>query len=526
MWVDSSQDEEQKQNGQVGGTLNVGAGGGTASGQPTGINGNPSTITPVQSNQPQQQFATVQDYLGANKQQGEDLGQKFTSGLTDTASKEKSTIDTAVAGAGNDITAGTTTYNPDLVTKAQADPTSVANSPDDLNSFLKQWNAAYTGPSSFETSTEYAPATAASNEASQNAAEVSSTGGQQQLLHDNFGVYGQGNQGLDQAILQNSSYYPTVQAAAPAFKSIGDYLSSQSTALDAQAQKAQADTDAARTQTQGAFANSLTGFQNDLNTRVAAAQKNAQDTVEGYSKDISSGNIPAVQHDLQVSGADPDTIKSITDYLTELNGSYQIKPNIPTSLLANPSVDINSANVATPQDYAKAAALSQLTGVDYSGVLNPNNAAQAGTGDLAHGAIKAGNVADYLKQGLTTQDQSLVATTPTLNWDAINRGQYSSEDAVNQVQNIVDAGKRQGVKPANNTALNSLNSNAMQGLQAIILGKNDINTRPVAKVYADTAVAAMMGLGQSKEQAQQYINTWIQQLGAQVGTENVPPIYK
>lgn len=451
MWLDNSDDENQTNvNGQAApaNSLSVGAGEGgasagqTANGKTSGTTSNPSTLNPVQSNQPQQNFATVQDYLGANKQQGEDLGQQFTAGLTDAANTDKSSIDTAVAGATNDINTGTTNYDAGLVNNAVANPTSVANDPNQLNSFLKQWNASYSGPASFEASTEYTPATTAANDASQKAAELGSAGGQQQILHDQFGVYGQGNQGLDQAILQNSSAYPNVQAAAPAFQSINDYLTNQSTALDAQAQQAAANTAATQTNTQNAFANSLTGLQTDLNNRTTAAQQAAQTQLTQDQADLASADPAKIQADLQASGVDAATTKNITDYLTSLNKDYQITPNIPASYIANPNVDINTGDVATAQDYANAAALQKLTGVDYSGVLNPANVAQAGTGTLPQQAFKSADLASYLQQGLKTQDQSILTGTPDLK--TLISDPSNVQQGTQVAQQYIDALKRNG----------------------------------------------------------------------------------
>jgi hypothetical protein len=459
MWVDSSQDEENQNN--QGNNLSVGAGGGTASqpvssggfSQPTGTTGNPSTITPTETNQPQQKFATVQDYLGANTQQGNQLGQAFTSNLTNAANTDKSAIDTAVAGATSDINAGTTNYDPNIVSKAQANPSAVANSPDDLNSFLKQWNAAYTGPSSFETSTEYTPAAAAANDASQKAAEVGTAGGQQQLLADQFNVSGQGKQALDQALLQNSSSAPTINAAAPAFQSVNDYLTSQSAALDAQAQQAAANTTAAKTQTQGAFANSLTGFQNQINAETTAAQNNAKGTATQWQSDLASGDPTKVAADLQSAGVDPSTIQSITGYLTSLNKDYGLNPNLSQDYTFNPAVDLTAANVATPQDYQTAAALSQLTGQDYSGVLNQANAAQAGTAGNPN-QINAAAMTPELKAQLAEQDKEFLAKPVNIGTALPNLTDSSA--ATQYAQKYVDAVQRSGQDPKTSQTLQNL----------------------------------------------------------------------
>lgn len=465
MWVDSNDEEQQNTNqGTTNSNPSVGAGGGVASqpisssNPPSGTASNASTISPVQSNQPQQKFATVQDYLGANQQQGEQLGQQFTTNLSNSATQDKSAIDTAVAGATNDINAGTVNYNPDLVSKAQSNPTSVANSPTDLNSFLQQWNAAYTGPSSFEASTEYTPAASAATDASQKAAEVATAGGQQQLLHDQFGVYGQGNQGLDQAILQNSSAYPTVQAAAPALQSVSDYLTSQSAALDAQEQQAAANTAATKTQTQGAFTNSLTDFQNQINGQVAAAQGNAANTASQWKQDLATGSPAPIAADLQSAGVDQNTINNISSYLKSFNQDYGSVPDSSQAYTFNPNVDINTANVATPAEYQQAAALSQLTGQDYSGVLNQANASEAGTAGSPN-QINATALSSQLQSQLAEKDKEFLAAPVNIGQDL--RNMTDPTLATQYAQKYVDAVQRSGGNPKTNPVLQQLASQAM-----------------------------------------------------------------
>lgn len=331
MWLDEKNPEDPYNRSQSQpNNLSVGTGGGVT--QSSGTTSNPSTTNPIQPTAPAQSFGTVQDYLGANKQQGEQLGQQFTGSLAKSATNEKQAIDTAAGQTSQDITAGSTPFNADLINKASTDPTKITGNPDDLNSFLKQWNASYTGPSSFENSANYAPATTAVTEAATKQAEAGTTGGQQQLLQDEFGVYGQGNKGLDQNLIQNSSANPAIQAQAKQFGTLPDYLKNAAAPVNAQATKAAADTAATQAQTQGAFANTLTDFQKQLNDKVAA-----------------------------------DRAAAITDYANITNGAL------------NPASAITSTNVATPQDYANAAAYQQLTGKDFSGILNPANANQAGT---------------------------------------------------------------------------------------------------------------------------------------------------
>lgn len=413
MWLEPDEDVKQNNPGNPN-SLSIGAGGGSAANPTPGITGNPSTINPIQSNAPKQDFATVQDYLGANKPQGEDLGQKFTTSLSQSQTGEKQAIDAAANQTKNDIATGSTSFDSGLVNKAVADPTSVVNNSGDLNSFLKQWNAAYTGPSSFENSTNYAPATAAANDATTKQTELGTVGGQQQLLQDQFGVYGQGNKGLDQAILQNSSYFPQVQDQGKQFGTVQDYLGQQASDVDAAATKAATDTAATQKQTQDAFANSLTNFQGDINSKVAANQAAATTQANKYQADFASGDPTKIVADLKEANPNIDAT-TIQQYLTAYAKDFGKPSDLSQFYSYNPATAITAANTATQADYDKAAALQQLTGKDFSGVLSPTNVAEAGTAPSATSGINSVPIADYLRGQYTDAELAKLGASPSAN---------------------------------------------------------------------------------------------------------------
>lgn len=446
MWVDDKNPEDpyNRLSNKTPGAPSVGAGGGAA--QPGGTTSNPSTQNPVAPQQPTQSFATVQDYIGANKSQGDALGQQFTDKLAGNLTNEKNTIDTSADQANNEITAGKTNYDPNIVSEAVSSPTTVANDPNKLNSFLGQWNAAYTGPQSFESSDAYTPATGAVTEAQTKQAEAKTTGGQQQLLHDNFGVYGQGNQGLDQTLLQNSNAYPTVESQAKEFGTIPDYLSGKAQSVDTAATKAATDTAAAKQQTQGAFANNLTNFQNTINGKVTAAQTAAQTSADKVKSDLAAGNTQAIVADLKNANLPPDQIASIQSYLHNYHLDYGTSPDASSTYTFNPATDITAANVASPEDYANAAAYGKLTGTDYSGVLNPTDAAKAGTAPQASTGLNGQKISDYLKGALSTQDKNLLAKPVNVAQDLGTTAGPAAGTAY--AQKYLDAAKRQQVPDA------------------------------------------------------------------------------
>lgn len=408
MWLDD-EDKPNELNNKAP-DLSVGAGGGSA-GSSGGTTGSSTGGTTAGATGPQapQQFATIQDYFGANKTQGEDLGNQFTGKLDTDLASNKTAIDTAANQTSNDINAGVVNYNADLSNEALTDPTKVTGDPTKLQDFMKQYNALYSGPSSFETSANYTPAATAASNSSDTAAELASEGGRQQILQDKFNDTGAGNKSLDQALIQNSSAYPTVQNQKAQFGSVQDYLTAKAAPVNTAATAAQATTDATKSAAQGAFANNLTNFQGSINAKVAADQAAAQATTDAYNTALKSGDATKINDALKNSNLTDAQRANLTDYLTAINKDYGSTPDLSQFSTSNPATDITAANAASAQDYANADAYKTLTGVDYSGVLDPKNAAQASQLPNTNNSIDAAAIDQNLRQYLIQKEQESFA---------------------------------------------------------------------------------------------------------------------
>lgn len=408
------QDEEKNKNvpQTPGNQVGAGAGGFNISGSSNTPQGNPSTITPVQTNQPQPKFASAQDYLKANQAQGETLANDFTGALNTTLGTEKTSIDTAANKTKGDINAGVTAYDPTLVETAVKDPTKITGDPNMMTNFLKQYNASYTGPTSFENSANYGDAASAATEAGQKAAQIKTTGGRQQLLKDQFGNTTAGGSALDQGILQNSSAFPTVQEQGKQFKGMTDYLNTQSGDVGTAAKTAADTTEATKTQTQGAFENNLTKFSDELGARTKAAQDTAAAKGNAYTDALKSGDATKVAEALKNSNLTEAQRTNLVDYLTEINKSYGSNPDLSNFYNYNPATDITNANVASAEDYAKADAYKKLTGVDYSGVLNPADAAKAGVMQDPNAQFNTTNADQGLRAYLIQKEKEALNAQP------------------------------------------------------------------------------------------------------------------
>lgn len=171
----------------------------------------------------------------------------------------------------------------------------------------------------------------------------------------------------------------------------------------------------------------LPTFQGDLAKRLEAARTAAE--AQGKASVASLGDFskfnPDVINTLGITPKEADRLKAgkgildqygnTVDVVTEQPfynlGSFNLK-NYATQL--SPDTEIRPENFASQADYAKAAALSQLTGQDLTRFLNPENATQAGTynPDLVNFDKEA--AMKYVGDTIKDQDTQLVEASHTI----------------------------------------------------------------------------------------------------------------
>lgn len=489
MWVpkDNNNDPYNRGNVTKAPTIGSGAGGGGAplgSGEGNQTNANPSTTSPT-TQVPQQAPATVQDYLGANKDQGNQLGQQFKSKLETKANEDKSAIDTSADAVKNAANAGAVNFDSNVVNTAKSDPTKVANDPAQLQSFLGQWNAAYKGPDTFESTAQYDTAAKAAADAKTKSEQVGDAGGRKQILQDEFQVYGQGNKGLDHTLLQNSDEFAGIQDLGKNFSMLPDYFASKAGDVNTAAQAAKATTEATKKNAHDLFDGSLTNFQTDLTNRASANQKTAGDAVSQVKAALASGDMSKVGSILEKSNLTNIQKDDIRSYLTTLNSSYGQKPDLNNYYTYNPATDINPTTSATKDDFAKAAALQKLTGVDYSGVLNPADISKANTWNNTSNGLQGASLQTYLKGSLGQQDKELMSkgsltdvaaklglSDITQNMGDVKLGQ---EMAKRVIQAVGRTGEKAQFSPNGERALNPIAQMIQSATRQLTLAANGGN---------------------------------------------------
>jgi len=372
---------------------------------------------------PTQPFQNLSAYLSANAPQITQQANQIAGNLNDVYGQTKTGIDTGVKDFGNQVTAGYTAPNPDVVKNASENPSAFVSDPNNVKAFQSLYNDTYSGPANFESTGAYGDINANVNKAISQANLLNSPEGVQTYFQNNNPNATKGGNILDTVLLQGSpEAYTTVQNAAKPFSSLSDYLNQGVTASDQAAQTAQKTAD----QTAADVRNKFTGangiiptFQSGLDTRLASTLSDAQsraDRIKKYFQDLDStkglsslnwntGNKSGAgltpedilsninNKDFESMGINPAT--DIEGYNTsarsldplvfntrlgELNGSILAPFNSSDYLQQqSPEATITRSNVATPDEYSEAAALQTLTGNDLSSWLNPSNASQAGT---------------------------------------------------------------------------------------------------------------------------------------------------
>lgn len=392
-YVDPNQQQQnQPAQNQPPATSSAPGAGPTGSKTPTG---SPSQQAPAQP------FTNLQAYLTANAPQVQQQANTISGQLTNQYGQVQNDINSGVNSFNQQVAAGYTPENQQVVQQAAANPSQFVQTPENVQAFKSQINDQYTGPANFEGTAGYAPLNAEVTNAAANAALVNTPAGLQTYLRNLETNPTAGETLLDSVLLGQSpeAIQQITKAAAP-FSQLPQYLSSATTAADqaamaapGAAQKAAADAMAALTGTEGTLQSNINSQVSSDQAAVNAYNKAVQDVLNSVQNPYSQ-----IQSFIGQTGAN----------LTNPFSSYQG--------LSPWSQAPGAANVATPEQYAEEAALTQL-GLQ-TPFLSQSTVSQAGTftppgsnpsvdikGAVDNWITQPGGLADYLDQLASQQPQ-------------------------------------------------------------------------------------------------------------------------
>lgn len=462
-------DDENKQNqpqGSQGVVSPSGAGGGAVrlapsaavpGGGAAGAAGSGATgATPTSAGG---QFGSMGQYLKANMSNAEPLAGKLTSGIGQEYTGLQGQNQTALTNIGNQVSAQPDYSKAnDTIAAESANPTSFAGDQGNVASFQNLLKASYNGPTSAESTSDYATQQDAINKSiSQGQAATQTQAGRENLLAQNEAKPTTGVTALNSAILSKSpTALASVQDAYKPFQNLLTGLSSGAAEQNKAIADKQAQATTAKQAASDAINSQITGLNTAVGNQLTTAQKNSAAQNAQIKSELAAGT-PS-DGTLQALGVTRDQWNSLSaaqkaaaTSQVVLSNQGQFGANTGTENIdltgfltsQDPNTAFSAANVATPEQYQQTQAFQALlnglnTGAP-SFTLNPATAAQAGT------APTGTNSFDY--QGALTTAQN-ATTQEKAAAQAYVDSLQSGADEEHAQQNAADAAKKFGITSA------------------------------------------------------------------------------
>lgn len=409
----SEDDDEQNQVGGASQAVNK-PGSGIVSGG-TGAPGaapaeTAKVSTPGNSASP---FVGINEYLNANKQQSGKLGGMvgdFVGQKVDTANQK---LGEAEQNFGKQVQAGTTNVTDNNLVKAiERDSNQVLKDQTTLNQ-VRNVQKGYQGPSDFQSNQAYAGAKGDIDKAQTAVSNLGTNAGQKQLLTEQqlAGRGGRINRGaatLDQALLQAS---PEARAALNPAQQKGAALTGNiNTAIQNAMNKvsgAQKTSQESSQALKNAFDAQYAQQQQELGQRVAQTNAGLAAQNQAIKGRVLGGDVS--DQDLQMLGinrGEYDALRGdLQTYNTE-DGGYGRKTDPLGNYVNFSGSNANIQNVASQEDYAKAAALRELAGYGGEYLSNPTLAGSYNKDLVDFDIAGAKNYLSPLKAAAAAKEQA------------------------------------------------------------------------------------------------------------------------
>lgn len=356
--------------------------------------------------------AKLSDYLKVNQPQIENWGNKIAGNLTQNYNQTMNDVNQGIGSFNQQVKQGIPQGDSNFVSQAASNPTDFVKNPENISKFQEIYQGNYKGPQNIDSTEPYQSLNNEVNTAVQNAGLVKNPSGLGAYLNTQMGGGYQetpGMQSLDTALLRgNPGAQKAISNAAKPYQNLQGYLSGQTQQANTNA------TNARNTVTQNAaqYQKQFTGqggviptFQNDLTTRLGAASNSAGAAANQAKADLLAGKV--TPEDMKILGIQPGQLNELSSAMSGLQSDYGQNFDLGNyATMQDPSAVFSSPNsIATADDYAKAAALSQLTGSDFGSYLDQSLAGNAGKQNnslLSFNASGAkGDVSNLLKSNDT-----------------------------------------------------------------------------------------------------------------------------
>jgi len=331
-----------------------------------------SSGQPVTANSSNTGFTNLSKYLDANSSQAADMGNQLASGANTQAQNATNTVNGLSNDFNSQVAKSTIPADPNAVNSGISAATGVkageSIDPNAVSGFQKQANATYSGPTDYTAQAGYGAASQAVGDAQNAVNQTKSEAGRDLLLQKQYGNaspsgYSHGENALDQALVEgNPNAQKSLANVNSNWSGLNQILGNATNNANQSAQNA-ISTDAATAKAaRDALSGTNSSFQGDLSSRLSAMQAS------------NPAAFAAVQAEIKNNLYTPETLAALG--LTNGQKNYGVDLGKYLSASARSTL----YNIATPQQYAEAAALAQLGGPGAANYLPSSYLSQAGTG--------------------------------------------------------------------------------------------------------------------------------------------------
>lgn len=475
--------EDEQKDKPVDPNLVAGGGGAPlAPGAPTG--GTPAVAgTSPETGGAKPQFAELETYLNQNRPAAQQLGSRVAGEITKRGEGARSAITSGAQQFAQDVGKREVQQDVGLLNMLSSDPIGLAKDPDRKADFERQRNASFSGPSTLEDSDFYSPISSAVGEAKRYGSLSETGGGIAEILGgaQQDRPYSQGAREFDASLaLGDEGARSQIGQARSSLSDIDARLGEASAAARARAQQGAATTSATQQAAQGALKGAVGSSNADLDARLEAARnaaagraqaarssfasiapqlpegKAGKQAIRDAGKTIRGGlpgldaqaladlGITAEQYQDLVGGGSTGAElakqrkglndKSASSQVDRLYGQYgQSLGDLGRFLTERSPDSISRESFASPDDYARAAALADLGGDPY---LDQALASQAGTANL--------DLIDFdLPSALAQRDAALEAIRRQAAYDrAVNSKSSTSKSVLGSIVSPISNPKR------------------------------------------------------------------------------------
>lgn len=338
-----------------------------AAGTPPGSFGDTTpTSTPTKTN-----FVNVSEYLGKNPDASKNLGDMAVGKLEGERDAAKGAVLDTQSKFGQQVEGGSTKLDNDFLSGALSNPTGTASNPESMAKFMALRDASYKGPQSVETTDLFAPTQAKVTALGQKAQGIGTEAGRNSLVEGLSVNPTEGKTSLNQLLLQgNPDAAERVSNAAGSFKDVDSQWQAFLQSAPGQVSQAKASTDQAREATRSGLKQATDSFSTQLKDQTTKATQDRDAfnmKYQNVNKAISDNSFDSTT--LSDAGLGKDAypymqkLQSLNQGLGYYNSPVQLSNYATTPGNANTNVP-TAASVASPEQYAREAALQQMSGAD------------------------------------------------------------------------------------------------------------------------------------------------------------------